>query len=144
MEKIHAVFSAKEVVVGTIRFFDLFSKIGGFRERLTYAGGFSYVGHCEVDAYADKNYRVLFDTEGEWFCNDARKIETGGIPIKENTKKDYKLAYSGDSIDLGYPTMNSRRGRVGHEVTHTLTTGIQQRTLHFVDLSSPPLVTGEA
>lgn len=270
------------------------------------AGGFVCVGHCEVDPYADKNYRVLFDTKGEWFCNDARNIDTGdmpdfdllcagfpcqsfsiagkrggfadargtlffeiarllkekrpqyfllenvpgllshdtgrtfhtilrtlfelgyhvewkvlnskdfgvpqsrkrvyivgyldgrcagkilpfpetngasiiqicagsqgeriyhenglsctltasaggmggktglyqvGIPIKENTHKGYKLAYPGDSIDLGYPGMNSRRGRVGHGIAHTLTTGIQQGTLHFVDLSVPPLVTKEA
>lgn len=45
--------------------------------------------------------------------------------------------------------LNSRRGRVGHEIAHTLTTGGQQGTiqkvdLHFVDLSSPPLVTEEA
>ena len=26
-----------------------------------------------------------------------------GIPIKENTRKGYKMAYEGDSIDLGYP-----------------------------------------
>ncbi len=38
------------------------------------------MGHCEVDAYADKNYRLLFDTEGEWFCNDARTIETERMP----------------------------------------------------------------
>ena len=30
--------------------------------------------------YADKNYRLLFDTEGEWFCNDARTIETERMP----------------------------------------------------------------
>ena len=294
------------MVTGTIRFFDLFSGIGGFREGLRRAGGFTCVGHCEVDAHADRNYRALFDTEGEWYCDDARKIETGGmpdfdllcagfpcqafsvagrrkgfadargtlffeiarlvkagrpayfllenvpgllshdkgrtfhtilstfyelgyhvewkvlnsrdfgvpqsrrrvyiigyldgrcagkilpfpradgapliqvipgaqgkrvyhpdgvsctltssaggmggktglyevgVPIKENTKKGYKMAYQGDSIDLGYATMNTRRGRVGHEVAHTLTTGSQQGTLHFVDLSPPPLVTETA
>ncbi len=67
-----------------------------------------------------------------------------GIPIKENTRKGYKMAYEGDSIDLGYPGINSRRGRVGHEIAHTLTTGIQQGTLHFVDISPPPLVTDVA
>ena len=51
------------------------------------------------------------------------------------------MAYPGDSIDLGYAGMNTRRGRVGHQIAHTLTTGIQQGTLHFVDLSPPPLVT---
>ncbi len=294
------------MITGTIRFFDLFSGIGGFREGLRRAGGFTCVGHCEVDVYADRNYRRLFDTEGEWYCDDARKIETGGmpdfdllcagfpcqafsiagrregfadargtlffeiarlvearrpayfllenvpgllshdkgrtfhtilrtfyelgyhvewkvlnskdfgvpqsrrrvyiigyldgrcagkilpipeadgapliqvipgaqgkrvyhpdgvsctltssaggmggktglyevgVPIKEATKKGYKMAYEGDSIDLGYATTNTRRGRVGHEVAHTLTTGSQQGTLHFVDLSPPPLVTETA
>ena len=33
-----------------------------------------------MDAYADKNYRLLFDTEGEWYCNDARNIETERMP----------------------------------------------------------------
>ena len=51
------------------------------------------------------------------------------------------MAYPGDSIDLGYAGLNTRRGRVGHQIAHTLTTGIQQGTLHFVDLSPPPLVT---
>ena len=294
------------MITGTIRFFDLFSGIGGFREGLRRAGGFVCVGHCEVDVHADRNYRRLFDTEGEWYCDDARNIETGrmpdfdllcagfpcqafsiagrregfadargtlffeiarlvgakrpayfllenvpgllshdkgrtfhtilcsfhelgyhvewkvlnskdfgvpqsrrrvyivgyldgrcagkilpfpgtnetpliqvlpgrqgkrvyhpegvsctltssaggmggktglyemGVPIKEATRKGYKMAYPGDSIDLGYATKNTRRGRVGHEVAHTLTTGIQQGTLHFMDLSPPPLVTETA
>ena len=66
-----------------------------------------------------------------------------GVPIKENTKLGYKLAREGDSIDLGYANLNSRRVRVGHRIAHTLTTGIQQGTLHFVDLSPPPLITEE-
>ena len=303
-ETILPVFSQqRRLITATIRFFDLFSGIGGFREGLRRAGGFTCVGHCEVDAYADKNYRLLFDTEGEWFCNDARNIETErmpdfdllcagfpcqafsiagkregfadargtlffeiarlvkskrpsyfilenvpgllshdkgrtfhtilrtfyelgyyvewkvlnskdfgvpqsrkrvyiigyldrrcagkilpfpdtngtaliqirtgsqgkrvyspeglsctltsqaggmggktglyelGLPIKENTKQGYKMAHEGDSIDLGYAGMNTRRGRVGHQIAHTLTTGNQQGTLHFVDLSPPPLVT---
>ena len=285
------------VITGTIRFFDLFSGIGGFREGLNRAGGFTCVGHCEVDAHADKNYRLLFDTEGEWYCDDARAIETGrmpgfdllcagfpcqafsiagkregfadargtlffeiarlvearrpayfllenvpgllshdkgrtfytilrtfwelgyhvewkvlnskdfgipqsrkrvyivgyldgrcagkilpfpetngtaliqrvpgcqgkrvydpnglsrtltsgtggmggktglyevGVPIKEATRKGYKMAYPGDSIDLGYAGLNSRRGRVGQGIAHTLTTGSQQGTLQFMGAS---------
>ena len=285
------------VITGTIRFFDLFSGIGGFREGLNRAGGFTCVGPCEVDAHADKNYRLLFDTEGEWYCDDARAIETGrmpgfdllcagfpcqafsiagkregfadargtlffeiarlvearqpayfllenvpgllshdkgrtfytilrtfwelgyhvewkvlnskdfgipqsrkrvyivgyldgrcagkilpfpetngtaliqrvpgcqgkrvydpnglsrtltsgtggmggktglyevGVPIKEATRKGYKMAYPGDSIDLGYAGLNSRRGRVGQGIAHTLTTGSQQGTLQFMGAS---------
>ena len=255
------------------------------------------MGHCEADAHADKNYQVLFDTEGEWFCNDARNIDTGdmpdfdllcagfpcqsfstagkrggfadargtlffeitrllkdkrpeyfllenvpgllshdkgrtfytilsalselgycvewkvlnskdfgvpqarkrvyivgyldgrcagkilpypganpaapiqlipgrqgsrvyhpagvsctltsvtggmggktglyevGMPIKENTKKGYKMAYPGDSIDLGYAGINTRRNRVGERIAHTLTSSSSQGTLHSADLS---------
>ncbi len=67
-----------------------------------------------------------------------------GIPIKEATRKGYKMAYPGDSIDLGYANLNSRRGRVGKGIAHTLTTGSQQGTLHLVDPSQPPLATENA
>lgn len=290
----------------TIRFFDMFSGVGGFREGLTRAGGFSCVGHCEIDKYAEQSYRLLFDTEGEWYCDDARKMQpddmpgfdllcggfpcqafsvagkragfadprgtlffeiarvvrgkrpgylllenvpgllshnkgetfhtilctlsdlgyhlewqvlnskdfgvpqsrkrvyiigyldkrctgkilpftgtnrasliqvlpgsqgsrvysakgvsctltseaggmggkTGlydvGVPIKENTKKGYKMAYEGDSIDLAYAEQNTRRGRVGHRIAHTLTTESTQGTVHFVDLDHRLRVTEEA
>ncbi len=76
-ERNYAVFLVKEgglsalclfmegVITGTIGFFDLFSGIGGFREGLNRADRFTYVGHCEVDTHADKNYRLLLDMEGE-------------------------------------------------------------------------------
>ena len=299
-------FRRKEDATGTIRFIDLFSGIGGFREGLRRAGGFVCVGHCEMDPHAERNYRKLFETEGEWYCDDARNIRTEtmpdfdllcagfpcqafsiagkrggfadsrgtlffeiarlvaekrpayfllenvpgllshdkgrtyhtilstfselgyhvewkvlnskdfgvpqsrkrvyivgyldgrcagkilplqppngaalvqilgggqgervydpsgvsctltsnsggmgaktglyqvGLPIKENTKKGYKMAYPGDSIDLGYANLNTRRGRVGHQIAHTLTTESQQGTLHFVDISPEPLVTDTA
>ncbi len=70
----------RRLIAATIQFFDLFSGIGGFREGLRRAGNFVCVGHCEVDTYADKNYRLLFDTEGEWYCNDARTIEPERMP----------------------------------------------------------------
>ena len=68
-EKNHAAcfYQQRRLITATIQFFDLFSGIGGFREGLRRAGGFTCVGHCEVDTYADKNYRLLFDTEGEWY-----------------------------------------------------------------------------
>lgn len=50
-----------------IKFIDMFSGIGGFREGLTRAGGFECVGHCEIDKYANRSYNALFDTKGEWF-----------------------------------------------------------------------------
>ena len=66
---------------------------------------------------------------------------SGGVPIKEATKKGYKMAYPGDSIDLAYPRMNTRRGRVGRQTAHTLTTDATQGTLTFIDLNADPRQT---
>ena len=63
-----------------ITYIDLFSGIGGFREGLSRAGGFACVGHCEIDKHAEKSYHALFDTKGEWFCDDIRKADPAIIP----------------------------------------------------------------
>ena len=52
-----------------------------------------------------------------------------GLPIKENTKKGYKMAYPGDSINLAFAQKNTRRGRVGRKIAHTLTASSDQGTL---------------
>ena len=65
-----------------IKFVDMFSGIGGFREGLTRAGGFECVGHCEIDKYANRSYNALFDTKGEWFIEDARKADPCTMPMK--------------------------------------------------------------
>ena len=287
-----------------IRYLDLFSGIGGFREGLTRAGGFTCTGHCEIDKFAEKSYRALFDTEGEWFCSDIRKADpdeipefdllcagfpcqpfsiagnlggfsdprgtlffeiarlaqarkpaylllenvpnllfhdggrtfasilhaldglgygvewqilnskdfgvpqsrkrlyligyldercrgkvfpftetagtspvqirrgsqgkrvystegvsctltsgTGGfggktglyaqgLPIRSNTKAGYRTAYPGDSVRLSYPTTDKKRGRVGRQIAHTLTTSADQGVLCCVDLNENPEFTG--
>ncbi|MEG2923655.1 MAG: DNA (cytosine-5-)-methyltransferase [Oscillospiraceae bacterium] len=290
----------------TIRYIDMFSGIGGFREGFTRAGGFRCVGHCEIDKHADRSYRALFNTNGEWFCEDATKAEpktmpdfdllcggfpcqsfsvaghrlgfedargtlffelarlaeskrpsyllfenvpgllshdggktfcaildalsrlryhvewqvlnskdhgvpqarkrvyivgyldercagkilpitgttgthliqlvsgpqgkrvydpagtsctltalsggvgskTGlydvGVPIKVNTKSGYTKAYQGDSIDLTFAGQNARRGRVGRQIAHTLTTVPTQATVQFIDLNPEPQITENA
>ena len=62
------------VIESVIRFIDMFSGIGGFREGLTRAGGFTCVGHCEIDKYANRSYNALFDTKGEWFIEDVHLV----------------------------------------------------------------------
>ena len=42
-----------------------------------------------------------------------------GLPIKEATRKGYKMAYEGDSVDISYYSTNTRRGRVGHKIAHS-------------------------
>ena len=61
----------------------MFAGIGGFREGLCRAGEFECVGHCERDEHAERSYRALFDTRGEWFCEDIRKADTGSMPAFE-------------------------------------------------------------
>lgn len=63
-----------------MKYLDLFSGAGGFRSAFEQIPGTECVGHCEIDVHADKSYRALFHTEGEWFCNDARQIDTAGLP----------------------------------------------------------------
>ena len=63
-----------------IRFFDMFSGIGGFRAGLERVGGFECIGHCEIDPYANKSYYAIFDTKGEVFFNDATQINPEFLP----------------------------------------------------------------
>lgn len=64
------------------------------------------------------------------------------VPIKVLTKSGYQMASPGDSIDISYPGINSRRGRVGKNVAHTLTCSPTQAV--FIDLNPDPKVTAHA
>ena len=63
-----------------------------------------------------------------------------GLPIKVKTKSGYQIAYPGDSIDTAFADMNSRRGRVGHNIAHTITTSSTQ-AYYFIDLNPDPKLT---
>ena len=43
--------------------------------------------------------------------------------IKTANKQGYDIAKDGDAIDLTYPNSNTRRGRVGHSISKTISTG---------------------
>ena len=85
-----------------IKFVDMFSGIGGFREGLTRAGGFECVGHCEIDKYANRSYNALFDTKGEWFVEDARKADPETMP-------EFQLLCGGFPCQA-FSTAGSRKG----------------------------------
>lgn len=214
----------------SIKFLDMFAGIGGFRSGLEAIGGFECVGYCEIDKYAKQAYEAMYDTGGELYFDDARKIVpeqlpdfdllVGGFPcqsfsiagarkgfddtrgtlffeidriaavkkpkyiymenvpgllnhdsgktfetilrtldglgynvcwqvlniknfgllIKAKTKDGYQVAYPGDSIDTAFSVQNSRRGRVGNQVAHTLTTSATQ-AYYFIDLNPDPKLT---
>ena len=213
-----------------IRFFDMFAGIGGFRSGLEAIGGFECVGYCKIDKYAKQAYEAMYDTGGELYFDDARKIVpeqlpdfdllVGGFPcqsfsiagarkgfddtrgtlffeiarisavkkpkylfienvpgllnhdegrtfetilrtldglgydvcwqvlniknfgllIKAKTKDGYQIAYPGDSIDTAFSGENSKRGRVGSQIAHTLTTSATQ-AYYFIDLNPNPKLT---
>ena len=66
--------------------------------------------------------------------------ENFGLPIKSKTKDGYQVAYPGDSIDTAFSGQNLRRGRVGSQIAHTLTTSATQ-AYYFIDLNLDPKLT---
>lgn len=58
--------------------------------------------------------------------------ENFGLPIKSKTKDGYQIAYPGDSIDTAFSGQNSRRGRVGSQIAHTLTTSATQAVFYLL------------
>lgn len=52
-------------------------------------------------------------------------IEGDSVKVREATKLGYAIASEGDSINLDLPNSNTRRGRVGKQVSQTLTTSPQ-------------------
>ena len=64
----------------SIKFFDMFAGIGGFRSGLETIGGFECVGYCEIDKYAKQAYEAMYDTGGELYFDDARKIVPEQLP----------------------------------------------------------------
>ena len=59
----------------------MFAGIGGFRSGLSKVGDFFVpVGFCEIDPYARRAYEAIYDTKGELFFEDARKIVPEELP----------------------------------------------------------------
>jgi len=63
----------------SIRYFDMFAGIGGFRSGLEATGGFECVGYCEINRYAKLAYETLYQTQGELYYEDAAKINPGQL-----------------------------------------------------------------
>lgn len=104
-----------------------------------------------IQIYPGKEGDRIYSSEGESITLTSNggsfggrtglySIEEFGIPIKVKTKSGYQIAYPGDSIDIGYSGTNTRRGRVGHNVAHTLTTSSTQ-ACYFIDMNPEPKMT---
>lgn len=92
---------------------------------------------CRV--YASDGLGVTL-TAGGGGCGGKTGLYLIPIPVKSKTKSGYQRAFPNDSIDISYLTMNSRRGRVGNEIAHTLTTNSTQ-ALYFIDMNPSAKLT---
>lgn len=72
----------RKVVINVMTFLDLCSGIGGFRLGLELVG-FKCIGFCEIDKFAVKSYRAMYDTEGEWYADDIAKLKGEEIPYAD-------------------------------------------------------------
>ena len=65
----------------TLKYFDMFSGIGGFRAGFDTTSSALCVGHCEIDKFANQSYETIHDVKkGEYYCSDARNIDTNTMP----------------------------------------------------------------
>jgi DNA (cytosine-5)-methyltransferase 1 len=92
--------------------------------------------------YSVEGLSITLTSQAGGFGGKTGLYEILGLPIKVKTKTGYQIALPGDSIDLAYPDMNSRRGRVGKEIAHTLTTNCNQGYYAMcIDMNPDPKVT---
>ena len=92
--------------------------------------------------YSPRGVGITLTSEAGGFGGKTGLYDVN-LPIKVKTKAGYQLAYPGDSIDLAYPNQNSRRGRVGDKIAHTLTTGCPQGYF-FIDMNEGAKLTDTA
>ena len=83
--------------------------------------GLYFVDLTKDDPKITANARCLH-TRQDGSLTNFKGQNSGVLYIKEATKKGYKEAHEGDSIDLGFAGSNTRRGRVFAGVAHTVDT----------------------
>ena len=83
--------------------------------------GLYFVDLTKGDLKITPNARCLH-TRQDGSLTNFKGQNSGVLYIKEATKKGYKEAHEGDSIDLGFAGSNTRRGRVFAGVAHTVDT----------------------
>ena len=101
-----------------------------------------YPGREGKRIYSPRGLSITLTSEAGGFGGKTGLYDVA-LPIKVKTKAGFQLAYPGDSIDLAYPNQNSRRGRVGDKVAHTLTTSSSQG-YYFIDMNEGAKLTDTA
>ena len=85
-----------------------------------------FVDLCIGRPTPTENARCLTARYSQTTLCNHRGERSGVLLIKEATKRGYKEAAIGDTVDLGYAGSNTRRGRVGRDIAHTLETSCIQ------------------
>lgn len=89
--------------------------------------------------YSDSGVGITLTSDAGGFSGNTGLYNIG-IPVKVKTKTGYQIAHPGDSIDLAYPSLNSRRGRVGENIAHTVTPENTQGYF-FIDMNEDAKLT---
>ena len=87
-----------------------------------------FVDLCIGRPTPTENARCLTARYSQTTLCNHRGERSGVLLIKEATKRGYKEAAIGDTVDLGYAGSNTRRGRVGHDIAHTLETAASRES----------------
>lgn len=99
------------------------SNTGGFGGKT----GLYFINSYKSDLSIPEKAR--HNTAGQGHSPIDRKgacLEAGVLRIKEATKKGYEKAGEGDTVNFSYAGSNTRRGRVGRDMAHTLNTSSSQ------------------
>ena len=87
--------------------------------------GLYFVDLCKGNPIITTEARCL-TAKNDGSLTNFKGQSSGVLYIKEATKRGFKEALPGDSVNLGYAGSNTRRGRVGHDIAHTLETSCAQ------------------
>lgn len=88
--------------------------------------GLYFIDLCKDAPQVTKHARCITTGYGKTGLSNHKREKSGVLLIKEATKDGYKMAVPGDTVDLSYAGSNTRRGRVGHDIAHTLETSSNQ------------------
>lgn len=88
--------------------------------------GLYLVGCGSRNGVSPSRDTALTITASDYKGITASRSRNAVLLIKEATKKGFKEAAPGDTVDLSYAGTNTHRGRVGHDIAHTLKTDCTQ------------------
>lgn len=115
----------EKYVIEKLTFIDFFSGIGGFRKGLELCG-MTCKGHCEIDKFADKSYRAIFDIkEDEWYAEDITKVKgeelprvniwTAGFPCQDISVSGKQRGLAGERSSLFFEIIRLLKGKTAED-----------------------------